>query len=280
MTSRQPTDTDIVIAFYEDRLAAAGMSSGCPLVSALAPDYGADLLATLPQDAVQSSFGCGNPLAFADVKPGQTVVDLGCGAGLDLLIAAERAGPSGRVIGVDASPAMVAAATARTSAAGHANVEVLEGRIEALPLADGSADWVISNCVLNLSNDKAAAFREIARILRPGGRMLISDIVVQDLPSWLSCHADLHAACITGATNEAHYLALAAAAGLSGAHVVERFVYDAEALGALIRSELPGALRALAAGLGVETDLALARIVADTQGKIATVKVAGFRPAT
>ncbi|WP_439527538.1 hypothetical protein [Pannonibacter sp.] len=109
---------------------------------------------------------------------------------------------------------------------------------------------------------------------------MISDIVVQDLPSWLSCHADLHAACITGATYEAHCLALAAAAGLSGVYVVERLVYDAEALGALIRSELPGALRALAVGLGVEPDLALVRFVADTLGEIATVKVTGLRPAT
>jgi arsenite methyltransferase len=206
--------------------------------SAIASLAGYGTSAQAYAEAAGSSFGCGNPLAFAEVRPGQTVVDLGSGAGLDLLLAAERVGPGGRVIGVDMTPAMIEAARASVTAAGHTHVEVREGLIEALPLPAGSADWVISNCVINLSPDKPKVFSEIFRILAPGGRFAISDIVVEALPTELRGHAAAYAACVAGAISEADYLAGLRAAGLVDVEVEERLVYDAEQIRGIIASDL------------------------------------------
>jgi len=192
-------------------------------------DYQADV-ADLPEQALGSSFGCGNPLAFSEVEPGQTVVDLGSGAGLDLLIASGKVGDHGRVIGIDMTDAMIDEARRNVDRAGVGNVEVRKGIIEQLPLDDRSADWVISNCVINLSPDKEAVFRELARALKPGGRISISDIVVEQLPEELRRHAAVRSACIGGAISEREYVAGLEAAGLVDVKVVERFVYDEEQL--------------------------------------------------
>jgi SAM-dependent methyltransferase len=195
----------------------------------------------LPTEAAQASFGCGNPLAFAEVEQGQVVVDLGCGAGLDLLLAARKVGPRGRVIGIDMTEEMLRQARRNIEAAGLGNAEVRQGLIEALPLEDSSVDWVISNCVINLSPEKDRVFAEIARVLRPGGRFLISDIVVEDLPDIVRQNRQLYTGCLAGAISEKAYLEGLRAAGLRDLEVRHRLVYSREKLISLLESEIPEA---------------------------------------
>ena len=190
--------------------------------------YTAADLTTVPQDAVTNSFGCGNPLAFAGVREGDTVVDLGSGAGIDLLIAAKKVGPRGNVIGIDMTDAMIEHARRNIRAAGVSNVEVRKGVIEKLPVEAGSVDWVISNCVINLSPDKPAVFREIARVLKPGGQMSVSDIVAERLPWWARKSMKLYASCVGGAISEAKYLDGLRAAGLVDVEVKDRLIYTTE----------------------------------------------------
>lgn len=192
------------------------------------------------EEAASQSFGCGNPLAFADIEPGQTVLDLGSGAGLDLMLAADRVGPAGRVIGIDMTQEMVDKARENVTRAGYTNIDVRLGVIEDLPLPDSSVDWVISNCVINLSTDKALVFNEVARVLKPGGRFSISDIVVEELPGFLRENAALYSACIAGAISEEAYLAGLRDAGLEEIAVSQRLVYEASQLVSLISCELPG----------------------------------------
>jgi len=205
--------------------------------SAAARLAGYEQEAALHGEAASASFGCGNPLAFSGVTPSQTVLDLGSGAGLDLLIASDRVGPAGRVIGIDMTDAMLDAARAAAGREGRTNIELRRGLIEDLPVDDQSVDWVISNCVINLSPDKPKVFAEIRRVLRPGGRFSISDIVVESLPDWLRTHAAAYAACIGGAISEAEYLRGLAAAGLSDLRVEGRTVYDADQLAAITAGE-------------------------------------------
>jgi arsenite methyltransferase len=185
-----------------------------------------------------ASFGCGNPLAFAEVKPGQTVVDLGSGPGLDLLLAARRVGPEGYVIGVDMTDAMIAEARRNAAQAGFSNVEVRKGLIENLPVAAGTVDWVISNCVINLSPEKPRVFAEIARVLRQGGQFRISDIVVEELPAWIRQNAAAYAACVAGAIPEAEYIAGLERAGLTDVKVEHRLVYSAAQIRGLVDHDL------------------------------------------
>jgi SAM-dependent methyltransferase len=208
-------------------------SSGCctPPVGTAAKTagYGQDEVSQF-SDASVSSFGCGNPLAFEGVQPGQVVLDLGSGAGFDLLIASEKVGADGRVIGVDMTDAMIEAAQNNAARAGVDNVEVRKGTIEELPVEDASVDWVISNCVINLSPQKERVFAEIARVLKPGGRFAISDIVAEEVPERVRNQAEVYSACIGGAISEADYAAGLRAAGLSDVEVAERFVYEAAQL--------------------------------------------------
>lgn len=196
--------------------------------------YGEGELSSLPADAVQNSFGCGNPLAFAGVEPGQVVLDIGSGAGIDCLIAAEKVGPTGRVIGLDMTPEMIERARKNAREARATNVEFRLGDAEKMPVEDSSVDWVISNCVINLSPDKPAVFREIARILKPGGRISISDIVAEDLPAPIRESSDAWTGCLAGAISEAEYIQGLEAAGLRGVRASSRLVYDASQLQGLL----------------------------------------------
>ncbi|MBN8216324.1 MAG: arsenite methyltransferase [Spirochaetes bacterium] len=156
-------------------------------------------LAALPQGA-NLGLGCGNPLAIASLKPGETVLDLGSGAGIDCFLAAARVGPSGKVIGVDMTPAMIAKARANAEKTGAAGVEFRLGEIERLPVADDSIDVVISNCVVNLSPEKPRVIADLFRVLKPGGRIALSDVVaLRPEPADLRADLELHAACVSGA---------------------------------------------------------------------------------
>ena len=198
-------------------------------------------ITALNSDAAASSFGCGNPLAFSGVKEGDTVLDLGSGAGFDLILAAKKVGPNGRVIGVDMTEAMVEKARENIKAEGLTNVDVRYGLIENLPVESASVDWVISNCVINLSPEKTRVFSEIHRVLKPGGQMLVSDIVAKNLPDWLRQNNQLYAACVGGAISEEDYLAGLREAGLINVEVRNRFVYEASQIKAFFETEeIPG----------------------------------------
>ena len=206
-------------------------------VAARLAGYSAEQLAALPVEAVENAFGCGDPVAFTEIRPGQTVLDLGSGAGIDLLLAARKVGPAGRVIGVDMTDEMIARARANIAAAAAGNVEVRKGIIEELPVESDSVDWVISNCVINLSPEKPRVFAEIARVLKPGGRMLVSDLVAEDLPDFIRQDPALYCSCISGAISESAYLQGLADAGLTDVAVRARLVYDWEQLESLVGSE-------------------------------------------
>ncbi len=207
-------------------------------VAAKIAGYTSGELESLPQDAVVNSFGCGNPLAFSEVREGEVVVDLGSGAGIDILLAAKKVGPTGRVIGIDMTDEMIARANENITESGMTNIEVRKGIIEELPIESSTVDWVISNCVINLSPEKPKVFAEIARVLRPGGRMLVSDIVVEELPEWVRGNKALYNSCVAGAISEEEYVAGLGGAGLADVEVRERIVYDTVQLRAFIESEL------------------------------------------
>ena len=185
--------------------------------------YRAKQLEVVPEGA-DLGLGCGAPIEHLQLQPGETVLDLGSGPGLDAFLAAREVGPAGRVIGVDMTPAMLERARANAAKGGYANVEFREGRLEKLPVADGTIDAVTSNCVINLVPDKPAVFREIARVLKPGGRLVVSDIVL-DGPLPRSVEKDLYAyiGCIAGAAQRADYFGQLAAAGLAEVDVLRDF---------------------------------------------------------
>jgi arsenite methyltransferase len=246
-------------------------------VAAKLAGYSRDEMAALPADAVVNSFGCGNPVALAAIREGDTVLDLGSGAGIDLLLAAKIAGPRGRAIGVDMTPAMIERARRNAAAAGLSNVEVREGLIEKLPVESGSVDLVISNCVINLSPEKEKVFGEIARVLKPGGRISISDIVAEELPGWVVELGELYSACITGAIPEAKYLEGLRRAGLADVAVSDRVVYDRGQLAALLVSDGAGEGAPCSGGKGLPRER-IDTAIEEIAGKVASVRVVGRKP--
>ncbi|TVR74511.1 MAG: methyltransferase domain-containing protein [Spirochaetaceae bacterium] len=177
--------------------------------------------------------GCGNPTAIGSLREGETVLDLGSGAGFDCFLAARRVGAGGRVIGLDMTPQMLERARANAERGGYTNVEFIQGYIESIPLPDSSVDVVISNCVINLSVDKPQVFREVARVLKPGGRMYVSDLVLtRPLPALLRRSVALYAACVAGAMTRSDYLEAIASAGLAGITIVSERGYPLEVMSA------------------------------------------------
>jgi arsenite methyltransferase len=221
---------------------ARGEASGCcgPKSDvALALGYSESDLA-LAKDA-NLGLGCGNPLALAEIKPGMTVLDLGSGAGFDAFLVWNRVGPTGRVIGVDMTDDMLAKARANAEQLDATNVEFRQGYIERLPVDDRTVDLVISNCVINLSTEKPAVFREIYRVLKPGGRFAVSDIVLlADLPEAIARDVNAYVGCVAGASRLGDYLSMAYEAGLEnlaipqiapGASLVEAYVPNGCSIG-------------------------------------------------
>jgi arsenite methyltransferase len=184
--------------------------------------YDAGQLATIPVEA-DLGLGCGNPTALGELRSGETVVDLGSGGGIDCFLAARKVGPSGKVIGVDMTPEMLDRARAAASSGGYQNVEFRLGEIESLPVADASVDVVISNCVINLSTEKERVFAEAYRVLKPGGRAMISDIMlVEELPEKLRENAALYAGCVSGAIRRDEYLSMMRRAGFDSVKIVHQ----------------------------------------------------------
>ncbi len=189
--------------------------------------YSSEELQSLPTVAVENSFGCGNPLAFAGVEEGQTVLDIGSGAGIDCFIAAEKVGKTGKVIGIDMTPEMIEKARTNAAQGGYSRVEFRLGEAESMPVKNATIDWVISNCVINLSPNKPHVFNEIYRVLKPGGRFSISDIVLgDDLPKWLANNLHAWTGCVAGAIKEKDYLQGLRDAGLTDIEVESRIVYE------------------------------------------------------
>jgi len=235
----QPTDHDTLREQVRARYAAAATkltagqggcgcgqpadggcdSGGCGAARAEEPGFGAELYAALdrdqlPDSAVLASLGCGNPTAVAGLGEGEVVLDLGSGGGIDVLLSAKRVGPSGRAYGLDMTEEMLALARANTAEAGATNVEFLKGQIEAIPLPAATVDVVISNCVVNLSTDKAAVFAETFRVLKPGGRIGVTDVVAEDhLTPQDRAEGGAWVGCIAGALSRGEYAAGLAAAG-------------------------------------------------------------------
>jgi arsenite methyltransferase len=183
--------------------------------------YSGQELADLPENVTDMAMGCGNPTAIAELKPGEVILDLGSGGGIDCFLAARQVGPQGRVIGLDMTPKMIKLARQNAKKLGATNIEFRYGEIEDIPLPDESVDVIISNCVINLSPDKGAVFREAYRVLRPGGRMIVSDIVVDgELPPFIRVSLDAWAGCVAGALEMSDYLGKICAAGFEEVEVL------------------------------------------------------------
>ncbi|MEO7271940.1 MAG: arsenite methyltransferase [Vicinamibacterales bacterium] len=206
---------------------ASAVEPGCdPITSNL---YDAGQEGEVPDLALRASLGCGNPTALAELKPGETVLDLGSGGGIDVLLSARRVGPTGKAYGLDMTDEMLAVAEENRRKSGLENVEFLKGEIEHIPLPDNSVDVIISNCVINLSGDKDQVIREAFRVLKPGGRFAVSDVVVRgDVPVDIRKNMELWVGCVAGALGHDEYVAKLAQAGFAGIDIETTRVYSLE----------------------------------------------------
>ncbi|HEX7078921.1 MAG TPA: arsenite methyltransferase [Candidatus Eisenbacteria bacterium] len=208
-----------------ERKTATGDSGCCGDSGLGALGYTPEQAAAIPEGA-NLGLGCGNPLGHAEVKPGETVLDLGSGAGIDAFLASRQVGPGGRVIGVDMTPSMLSRARDNAAAGGYANVEFRLGEIESLPVADASVDVIISNCVINLSPDKPRVFAEALRVLKPGGRMVVSDLMLtRPLPDEVRESVAAYVGCVAGAPLRDEYVRMAREAGFRDVTIVEERAY-------------------------------------------------------
>jgi ubiquinone/menaquinone biosynthesis C-methylase UbiE len=222
---------------------SAGGSSGCcgstgeswdPITADL---YDAGETAGLPAEALLASLGCGNPTALAELREGETVLDLGSGGGIDVLLSARRVGPTGKAFGLDMTDEMLALALANKEKAGATNVEFLKGHIESIPLPSNSVDVIISNCVINLSGDKRGVLEEALRVLRPGGRFAVSDVVVREgLPAVVRENMTLWTGCVAGALEEREFLNLLEEVGFDNPTIEPTRVYSREDAAALLEN--------------------------------------------
>ena len=230
---------DVVREHYAERARKADSccapepaSACCDSKNVLYPE---ELLTTLPDDVANFSLGCGDPITLAALLPGQTVLDLGSGGGLDCFLAAKKVGESGHVIGVDMTPEMLEKARASAKRMGVTNVEFRQGFLENLPVDDDSIDVVISNCVINLSPDKARVFNEVFRVLRPGGKLAVSDIVTDGpLPEAIKQSLSMWAGCVAGAVDAKDYIAMMESAGFTDISVTPTF-FDKETVDEAIK---------------------------------------------
>ncbi|MGE5244062.1 MAG: arsenite methyltransferase [Betaproteobacteria bacterium] len=237
-------------------------SCGCgdPITSNL---YSDAETSGLPADAVTASLGCGNPTALIALEPGQTVLDLGSGGGIDVLLSAKRVGPTGKAYGLDMTDEMLDLARENQRKAGATNVEFLKGTIEAIPLPDSSVDVVISNCVINLSSDKDAVLREAFRVLKPGGQLAVSDVVVRgEVPADIRRSMELWVGCIAGALEESDYAARLRAAGFAAVEVEPWRIYKVDDA------------RAFLTEAGVDVD----RLAPQVEGRFASAFVRARKP--
>ena len=267
------SDIEKVVQEKYGNLAAAIVSGGAltsccggtgacadPITSEL---YTPEEVGALPAEALQASLGCGNPTALIDLQPGHVVLDLGSGGGIDVLLSAKRVGPTGKVYGLDMTDDMLALARENQRKAGATNVEFLKGTIEAIPLPDQSVDVIISNCVINLSENKDAVLREAFRVLKPGGRFAVSDVVIRgEVPSEVRRSMELWVGCVAGALTEADYAAKLTAAGFDSVEVEPWRVYRVEDARVFLTES------------GIDVD----RVAPEVEGKIASAFIRAQRP--
>ena len=225
--------------------------------------YSVSETSVLPENAVRASLGCGNPTALAELRAGETVLDLGSGGGIDVLLSARRVGPTGKAYGLDMTDEMLALARRNQAEAGVTNAEFVKGEIEAIPLPDASVDVIISNCVINLSADKDRVLAEAFRVLKPGGRFAVSDVVVRGpVPAEIRRNMELWVGCIAGALEESDYVARLRRAGFENVAVEPTRIYDAADARAFLAAE------------GIDAD----KVAAQVDGRFISAFVRATKP--